>query len=78
VVQLSNSKTGTSRASKIAKLLLEQDQTTQNIMQEQELKNLLRIAHRNSNKTAIFKASKNFMAQAKHHKIEKKYVQSTI
>jgi hypothetical protein len=47
-------------------------------MQQQEFKQLLRIAHRNSNKTAVFKASKNFMAKAKHHKIEQKYFNSSI
>jgi hypothetical protein len=72
VIQFPNSKTCTFRASKIAKYLLEKDQTTENIVQQQTLKKLLRIAHRNSNKTAVFKDSKNFMVRDKHHKIEKK------
>jgi hypothetical protein len=33
---------------------------------QQTLKNLLRIAHRNSNNVAVSKTSKNFMAQDKH------------
>jgi hypothetical protein len=71
--QLPNSKTSTSRAPKIAKNLLEQVQTTKNTIEQQELEKLLRFAHRNSNKTAVFKVSMNFMARDKHHKIEKKY-----
>jgi hypothetical protein len=43
-----------------------------NTVQQQKLKKLLRIAHKNSNKTAVFKISKNFMAQDKHNKISKK------
>jgi hypothetical protein len=59
-----------------SKNLLEQDQTTKNTVEQQKLKKLLRIAPRNSNKTTVFKASKNFMAQDKHHQIEKKYLNS--
>jgi hypothetical protein len=40
--------------------------------------NKKRIAHKNSNETAVFKIFKNFMARAKHHKIEKKYFKFTI
>jgi hypothetical protein len=47
-------------------------------MQQQELKRLLGIAHRNSNKITVFKDSKNFMAQAKHCKIEKSYFKFAI
>jgi hypothetical protein len=47
-------------------------------MQQQKLKNLLRIAHKNSNNTAVFKISKTFMAQDKHKKISKKYSKFTI
>jgi hypothetical protein len=38
-----------------------------------KLKNLLRIAHKNLSKTAVFNFSKTFMARVKHPKILKKY-----
>jgi hypothetical protein len=41
-------------------------------MQQQTLKKLLNIAHKNSKNPAVFKLSKNFMAWDKHQKIEKK------
>jgi hypothetical protein len=37
-------------------------------MQQQKLKKPLRVAHRNSNKTAVLKASKNFMDRDKYQK----------
>jgi hypothetical protein len=47
-------------------------------MQQQELKNLLWIVHKNSNNIAVFKLSKNFMARVRHSKIAQKYPQITI
>jgi hypothetical protein len=78
MVQHLNSNNRTFHAPKMTNKLLEQDQTTKNTIQQQELKKLLRISHRNPNKTTISKHSKNFMAWAKHHKIEKKYFKFII
>jgi hypothetical protein len=43
-----------------------------------KLKKLLRIAHRNSNKTAVFKASKNLWLGINIKKLRKKYLKFTI
>jgi hypothetical protein len=40
-------------------------------MQQQKLKKLLWIAHKDLNKTAVIKFSKNFMARVKHQKFLK-------
>jgi hypothetical protein len=63
---------------KITKKLLEQDQTTETTLQQQKLKKPLRITHKNSNKSAVFKDSKNIMARDNHQKIAKKYLKFTI
>jgi hypothetical protein len=47
-------------------------------MQPLELKNLLWIVHKNSNKIAVFNVSKNFMARQRHPKIEEKYLKIII
>jgi hypothetical protein len=59
-VQLANSKTCTSRAPKITKILPKQDHTTKNIMQPLELKNLLWIVHKKSNNIAVFRVFQEF------------------
>jgi hypothetical protein len=51
---------------------LEQDQTTKYILQQEEFKRLFSIAHRNSNKTAVFEISKNFMLRFDGQKIKQK------
>jgi hypothetical protein len=77
-VQLAKSNTCISRDPKITKFLLKQDHTTKNILQQQTLKKTSKIAHNNSSKTAVFKLSKNFMAQQRHPKIEEKYLKIII
>jgi hypothetical protein len=76
--QLQNSNKNTSRAPKITKLLLKQDHTTKNVMQQQTLKKMSKIAHNNSSKTAVFKLSKNFMARQRHPTIAEKYLKIII
>jgi hypothetical protein len=76
--QIQKSKPATSRGPKFSKFLLEQDDTTKNTMQQQTLKKPLNIGHKNSTSPAVFKLSKNFMAQKRQLKIEEKYLQFTI
>jgi hypothetical protein len=66
MLHIPNSKTATFWAPKFPKVLLKQVQTTKNTLLQQTLKNLLRIAHKKSNKIAVFKTFKNFMARDKH------------
>jgi hypothetical protein len=56
--------------SKIHQIFTEAILNHQNTMQPLELKNLLWIAHKNSNNIAVFNIFKNFIARIKHPKIK--------
>jgi len=62
-----------SQAPKMPKFLQDKDKITNIILQQQSLKNILYIAPRTINNTAVFTVSKNFMPRVSCHKIKKKY-----
>jgi hypothetical protein len=76
--QLSNLKMAFFLSPKSTKFLLELDKITNNIFQQESLKNHLYFGCSKKNKLTIFEFSKNLFARLKGHKIPLKYFKFSI